>query len=127
MTVTLSAPVSVGELLDKITILELKTQLIPNPTQVANAQKELDQLRDVATAIGDYENICLADIKGLRTANHALWHIEEDIRKFEDTGDFGERFVELARAVYKTNDQRAAFKRNINLALGSDLIEEKSY
>ena len=127
MTQSVSAPVSFGEQLDKITILELKTHLIPNATQVTNAQKELDQLRAVAATIGDYETTCAADMKGLRDVNHALWHIEEDIRKFENTGDFGEKFIDLARAVYKTNDQRAAHKRNINLALGSDLIEEKSY
>jgi len=127
MTQTISAPVSIGELLDKITILELKTQLIPNATQVVNAQKELDQLRNVAATLGEYETTCAAEMTGLRAANRALWHIEEDIRKFETAGDFGEIFIQLARAVYKTNDQRAAFKRDINLAMGSDLIEEKSY
>jgi hypothetical protein len=120
-------PVSVGELIDKITILEVKSERMSDATMLANVQKELDLLNKSWE-----ENRPVApDIeiqKGqLKEINERLWEIEDDIRLLEAEKDFGDRFVELARAVYVTNDRRAEIKKTINDALGSELTEEKSY
>jgi len=120
-------PVSWGELLDKITILEIKAERIVDPTKNANVLKELMALNQTR----DDADVDLASVSGaideLRQVNEALWQIEDDIRECERQDAFRERFVALARAVYRTNDRRAALKRVINDALGSDLVEEKSY
>ena len=127
MSGTILVEVAPGELIDKITILEIKAERIADPAKRANVAVELETLngtRDAAIA-GDGEIARLtAALKGV---NEELWVIEDDIRDCEAAGDFGPRFVELARAVYRTNDRRAALKREINLHLGSRLIEEKSY
>lgn len=116
-----------GELIDKITILEIKAARIADPEKLANVRHELAVLaaaRDAAIAPSDE----VARLTGaLKEINAALWQIEDDIRDCEAAGDFGDRFIALARSVYQTNDRRAAVKREINLALGSALIEEKSY
>lgn len=119
--------VSVGEVIDKITILELKNAKISDPAKLANVQAELTTLNDtVAAALTP-----TAELDALRAElyaiNAALWEIEDEIRICESRGDFGPRFIELARAVYVTNDQRATVKKKINLAVGSRLVEEKSY
>ncbi len=119
--------VSVGEVIDKITILELKNAKISDPAKLANVQAELTTLNDtVAAALNP-----TAELDALRAElyaiNAALWEIEDEIRICESRGDFGPRFIELARAVYVTNDQRATVKKKINLAVGSRLVEEKSY
>ncbi|HEX3700654.1 MAG TPA: DUF6165 family protein [Phenylobacterium sp.] len=120
------APVSWGELIDKLTILELKSERLTEASALANVRRELAALRKVAGAAAD--DAGLAALKAaLARLNAALWDIENDIRALDAAGDFGPGFVELARAVYRTNDERAAVKRQINLALGSDLVEEKSY
>ena len=119
-------PVSWGELLDKITILEIKTERLGGGDARANAARELELLREIAqpvTASGQ----ATALVARLKQLNQALWDIEDRIRDFEREGDFGPGFVELARSVYRRNDERGAVKREINLALGSALIEEKSY
>lgn len=120
------APVSWGELLDKITILQIKRERIASPLARANVQTELDLLRGVA---GDaMRNAALAPLMGrLRRVNEDLWEIEDAIREHEVAENFGPSFVELARSVYRQNDLRAAIKRQINELLGSALIEEKSY
>ena len=118
------APVSWGELLDKITILEIKAARIPGPAARANVAQELALLSAVAAPVMDRADL-LALVEDLRAANLALWRIEDDIRACEAAGDFGAGFVALARAVYRTNDQRAAIKRQINTLLGSALVEEK--
>lgn len=119
-------PTSWGELLDKITILEIKAARLPDAAARANAGKELAMLRETAAPVLAHpETVSLAG--RLKTLNEALWDIEDRIREHERAGDFGENFIALARSVYKTNDQRGAIKRQINLALGSALIEEKSY
>lgn len=119
--------VSWGELLDKISILEIKRDRLSDPAQLANVEHEHATLcvaRDKALPDGAE----IADsFAALRTVNETLWQIEDDIRDCERTKDFGDRFVELARSVYINNDERAAIKRRINEALGSDLVEEKSY
>lgn len=123
----LLVPVSWGELLDKIAILRIKSERISDETKLANVQHELQLLTSLRSeSIKESEQ--LEDLEsGLRKVNEALWEIEDDIRICEKNKDFGDRFVELARAVYKTNDQRADLKYRINMLLGSDVVEEKSY
>ena len=120
-------PTSPGELIDKITILRLKTEHVAQEDKLANVRRELAALEATAAAhIPDSPTL-----KGLweelYEINADLWAIEDDIRAMDARGDFGEGFVALARAVYVTNDRRAAVKRRINLFLGSVLVEEKSY
>ena len=119
-------PISWGELIDKVTILEIKTERLPTSEARANAGTELQLLREIAgPALGNGPITTLA--ARLKVLNEKLWEIEDGIRDHERAGDFGAGFVELARAVYKHNDERGRVKREINLALGSSLIEEKSY
>lgn len=120
-------PVSWGELLDKITILEIKRQRITDVTKQANVERELAALNEVVTTSGKLPEDAQPIIDQLRHVNETLWDIEDEIRECERTKNFGTRFVELARAVYHTNDKRAAFKRDLNDLLGSELVEEKSY
>jgi hypothetical protein len=121
-----NVPVSWGELVDKITILQIKADRIAAREARANVARELASLSGVAgDAIRSSEVIPL--MAQLRAVNEELWEIEDDIRECEAQSEFGHHFVELARAVYKTNDLRAAIKRRINDALGSELVEEKSY
>jgi hypothetical protein len=117
-------PVSWGELVDKITILQIKSERIAARDARANVAHELASLSRVA---GDAIDGVTPLIAQLRAVNEELWEIEDKIREREAEGDFGQRFVQLARAVYKKNDLRAAIKRRINDALGSELVEEKSY
>ncbi|MDJ0685128.1 MAG: DUF6165 family protein [Alphaproteobacteria bacterium] len=120
-------PVSWGEVIDKITILEIKAQRFTNPEAKANVEKELGLLSErrdrIEAAPADLSDLTAA----LRDVNEALWVIEDDIRECERRKDFGEAFIALARAVYKTNDRRAALKKEINVAMNSDIVEEKGY
>ena len=119
-------PVSWGELVDKITILQIKSERISAREARANVARELASLSRVAGEA--IRNRLMTPLIGqLRAVNEELWEIEDKIREREAQGDFGHGFVQLARAVYKKNDLRAAIKRRINEALGSELIEEKSY
>ena len=118
------APVSWGELLDKITILEIKAERIADPAAHANVVHELALLREVAAPVLPQPDLAPL-IDGLRRVNLALWQIEDDIRAREAAGDFGTGFIELARAGYLTNDERAALKRQVNALLRSELVEEK--
>ena len=127
--ISLLIPASVGELIDKITILEIKQQRIHDPAKQHNIARELVALMDVVQQqqLG-YPGGDLAELgRELSAVNQQLWTIEDDIRECERQGDFGPRFVELARAVYRRNDERAAIKRRINEQCGSELVEEKSY
>jgi hypothetical protein len=120
-------PVSWGELIDKITILEIKVARIAEARARAHAAAELDLLR-AAAAPGFARHADLAALAAeLRGVNETLWQIEDDIRARERAGDFGADFIALARAVYRTNDRRAAIKRAINDRLGSPLVEVKQY
>ncbi len=116
-----------GELIDKITILQIKAERIRDEDKLKNVRTELDvlaQARDGAIA----PSAQLDDLSGqLKAVNEALWEIEDSIRDCERQQDFGPKFIELARSVYRSNDRRAALKRQINELLGSSLIEEKSY
>jgi hypothetical protein len=123
----LLVPISPGELIDKITILEIKSERIQDAAKLHNVRTELALLTDTWKASPFSATDISADWSALREVNAKLWDIEDDIREKERAGDFGPGFIELARAVYFTNDVRAAIKRRINTALGSVLVEEKSY
>jgi len=123
----LTAPVSPGEFLDKTTILEIKLARIPDAGKRANVARELELLRAEWARSAYAQADVAARVEALREVNEALWEIEDRIRLKEAARAFDEEFVELARAVYRTNDRRAAIKREINVALASDLVEEKSY
>jgi hypothetical protein len=119
-------PMSWGELIDKITILQIKIARLPTQAGRDNAAKELELLSAIAAPVLGKADI-LAMAEQLKELNERLWEIEDQIREHERRGDFDAAFVELARRVYKRNDERGAVKRKINLALASALIEEKSY
>ena len=123
----LSAEISVGEFLDKVTILEIKSERIGDPAKLRNVHRELDTLRRTWAASPFSRQDLAAEIAELKRINEQLWEIEDDIRGHEAEARFDADFVRLARAVYITNDERAAVKRRINLKVGSELIEEKSY
>jgi len=124
---SLLVAVSWGELFDKITILEIKRVRLTDPAQCANVAHEYDRLCAARDAALPPDADIDADLAALRAVNEALWEIEDDIRGCERRKDFGPKFVALARAVYRNNDRRAAIKRRINDALGSEIVEEKSY
>lgn len=127
MNATVAVEIAPGELIDKITILQIKSERISDPEKHRNVLVELETLtasRDASLPqSGELDRLS----RELKAVNERLWVIEDDIRDCERDGDFGDRFIELARSVYKTNDVRADLKRQINVALGSHLIEEKSY
>ena len=119
--------ISIGEFFDKITILEIKQERIKDQAKLVNINKELDALNALLDGLpvsrADVEN----EVDELKAINEKLWVIEDDIRDKESKKLFDQEFIELARAVYFTNDKRSDVKRAINLKLGSDFIEEKSY
>ena len=127
MTASISVEISPGELIDKITILEIKLERIEDEAKLKNVKIEWETLTrsrdDAIEAAPELEKLTAE----LKESNERLWEIEDDIRQCERDKDFGDRFVELARAVYVNNDQRSRLKREINELLGSRLIEEKSY
>lgn len=126
-TPTIQADISPGELIDKITILEIKAARICDAGKLGNVQRELA----VLTRARDGAVRPSADLDALtgqlKAVNEAIWQIEDDIRDCERNQDFGPKFIELARGVYRNNDRRAELKREINHLLGSRLVEEKSY
>ena len=120
--------VSNGELLDKLTILELKLSNISDVQKLTNIQKEHDELNPLAGQLFDSYGEELKNLyKQLSEINSELWTIEDDIRECERNKDFGSDFVSLARAVYFTNDKRSEIKKSINLLTDSGFVEEKSY
>jgi hypothetical protein len=120
-------PVSPGELVDKITILRIKAARIGDAAKLHNVRVELEALESTWRHCGAPIESVAADEAALQKVNEALWDIEDRIRDKERERRFDAEFIELARAVYVTNDERAAIKKRINLALGSRLVEEKSY
>ena len=116
-----------GELIDKITILRIKSERISDEAKLKNVRTELDILTATQKEHVPASDEMVRLEAALKTVNEALWEIEADIRDCERQGDFGEEFIRLARAVYVTNDKRAALKKEINLLLGSTIVEEKSY
>ena len=117
--------ISIGELVDKVTILSIKLEKFKDELKKANVQKEYNMLSVPMNELGIMTTS--NEFKDLREINLKLWHIEDDIRIEESKSDFGAKFIELARSVYFINDDRAAVKKKINLKYKSDLIEEKEY
>ena len=124
---TIHAQISPGELIDKITILEIKEARIEDEQKLANVRYALKSLSETRAQMLDMSPDLERMWADLRRVNEALWDIEDDIRVCESQADFGPRFIELARAVYKTNDRRAAIKKDIDLLFGSAMTDEKSY
>lgn len=120
-------PTSPGELIDKLTILRLKSEKIEDVAKLAHVRHEQEVLQAIAREALPQSDDLQTLWEALYGINADLWVIEDDIRAFEARGDFGEGFIALARAVYVTNDQRAAIKKDINMLLGSAIVEEKSY
>jgi len=120
-------PISPGELLDKITILEIKSERMTDPAKLANVRRELDMLSATWAKAVVVDDTVRRIHDELKRVNEALWVIEDDIRDKERVKEFDARFIELARSVYVTNDERANAKKELNQYLGSEIVEEKSY
>ena len=120
-------PLSPGELLDKITILRIKVARIQEAAKLANVKLELSLLEQIWRDAGAAAHDVALDERALENVNERLWDIEDRIRDKEARQTFDRDFIELARAVYICNDERAAIKKHINQQLGSRLVEEKSY
>ena len=123
----IQVPVSPGEVLDKITILEIKSERMSDPEKVANVRVELALLQETWKEFIRDDEVIRGLHAQLKEVNEALWEIEDDIRDKERAKEFDQRFIELARAVYVTNDRRSKVKKELNLHLGSEIVEEKSY
>jgi Family of unknown function (DUF6165) len=123
----IQTPVSYGELIDKITILEIKSRRITDDAKLANVRNELDMLNATWANDAASQTDIADERQRLLEVNETLWDIEDKIRLKERAQEFDQEFIKLARAVYFRNDERAAFKREINMKLGSQLVEEKSY
>jgi uncharacterized protein YukE len=123
----IQVPVSPGEVLDKITILEIKSERINDAGKLANVKRELELLQAAWQKSVNQDDTVRRIHDDLKTINEALWEIEDDIRDKERAREFDQVFIDLARSVYVTNDQRANAKKELNLYLGSEMVEEKSY
>jgi uncharacterized protein DUF6165 len=123
----IETPVSFGELIDKITILEIKSQRIDDAAKLANVRNELELLNATWGNAPASKTDISTERARLLAVNERLWDIEDEIRVKESAQEFDAAFIKLARSVYFENDERAAIKREINLKLGSQLVEEKSY
>ena len=120
-------PVSIGEILDKMSILEIKSERITDQKKQLNVRHELKVLNDELSKLDGLWEV-IGDLYGqLKSVNEELWVIEDDIRIKESKKEFDDIFISLARSVYVTNDKRANLKKEINLKMGSELVEEKSY
>jgi hypothetical protein len=126
-TMRIEISVSAGELVDKVTILEIKSERISDPRKQTNINRELANLAAVLERLLAGEPQLPGLKSSLRSINETLWQIEDDLRECERRREFGPRFVELARSVYRSNDRRAAVKRQIDELVGSEIVEEKSY
>jgi uncharacterized protein YukE len=123
----IQVPVSPGEVLDKITILEIKSERISDVGKLANVKRELELLQAAWQQSVEEDETVRRIHDELKTINEALWEIEDDIRDKERAREFDQVFIGLARSVYVTNDQRANAKKELNVYLGSEIVEEKSY
>ncbi len=123
----ISVPISPGELLDKISILEIKSERMKDEEKLSNVRRELALLNSTWSTRVAADDTVLRIHSELKNINEALWEIEDNIRDKERLREFDERFIELARSVYFTNDKRAAAKKALNVHLGSEIVEEKSY
>ena len=120
-------PISWGELFDKITILQIKLENLTSKNALENVEQELKKLQSILTQNGPKTMETIRLEGELRQINQQLWGIEDKIRDKERTNSFDDEFIQLARSVYVTNDERSRIKRKINELLGSELVEEKSY
>jgi len=131
MTDTVAVPVSVGELVDKITILQIKNEMIADEAKLSNIRNELRILDAIRSELGidsgESGPAIAAAEATLKAVNRELWDAEDRIRDFDRNGDFGVEFVKVARSIYRLNDRRAEAKREINRASGSAIVEEKGY
>jgi hypothetical protein len=127
MTSDIKVPISPGELIDKLTILQIKSERMSDAVKLANVRTELALLEATWQESGHDTRLIASEWAALKAINEKLWVIEDDIRDLERAKTFDAKFVELARAVYFTNDERAQVKRAINTQLGSRIVEEKSY
>jgi uncharacterized protein YukE len=125
--VSINIELSVGELLDKVTILQIKSERISDQAKLENINKELRVLTVLWEASAYSQTDLKENIQALKDVNEALWDIEDKIRDKERDQSFDQEFIELARSVYFTNDKRAEIKKVINTKTGSELVEEKSY
>jgi len=123
----IQVPVSPGEVLDKITILEIKSERISDAGKLSNVKRELELLQASWQQSVPEDDTVRRLHDELKTINEALWEIEDDIRDKERAREFDQVFIDLARSVYVTNDQRANAKKELNIYLGSEIVEEKSY
>ena len=120
--------VSNGEILDKITILVIKSKMITDPTKLKNINNELDELKPFLDVVGYESNTTVNSlVKELESVNEKLWNVEDKLRDKERSKQFDDEFIKLARDVYFTNDERARIKKNLNEVTNSKLVEEKSY
>jgi uncharacterized coiled-coil protein SlyX len=127
MKQTVETPIAIGELIDKITILEIKVARFTDATKTLNAHAELEMLverRERAIQATKALNALTVELKEV---NEQIWDLEDAIRDCERRADFGPHFINIARSIYRTNDRRASVKRRINLTFNSEIIEEKSY
>ena len=127
MSNDIKVPISPGELIDKITILQIKSERMSDAAKLTNVRTELALLEATWRESGHDTQLIAVEWAALKTINEKLWVVEDDIRDLERAKTFEARFIELARAVYFTNDERAQVKRAINTKLGSRIVEEKSY
>lgn len=123
----INVELSIGEFFDKITILEIKQDRIKDQDKLVNINKEHDSLLGLLDNLPVSRSDVADEVADLKKVNEELWVIEDDIREKERSKTFDEEFIRLARSVYITNDRRSEIKRAINLKLGSDFVEEKSY
>lgn len=121
-----SVPVSVGELIDKITILELKQELIKDFNKLQNINREISLLQEIRQTLDLPPAVAMFELM-LKDTNRELWNIEDGKRACEAQSDFGEKFIGLSRALYVNNDLRGRIKRQINDLVGSEIVEEKMY
>lgn len=119
--------ISIGEFFDKVTILEIKKAQISDESKLVNVNKELDALNVLLDSLPFSRDDVEKEVAELKSINEELWDIEDNIREKESVKAFDQGFIELARSVYYTNDRRSDVKREINVKLGSDFVEEKSY
>lgn len=120
------APISIGELYDKISILQIKLENIKDESKIININNELSKLNEIYNTLNN-DKVCLFLFDSLKETNKSLWIIEDNIREKEAKNEFDSEFIQLARCVYKYNDKRCEIKKQINILFNSNIIEEKSY
>lgn len=119
--------ISIGEFFDKLTILEIKKEQITDDNKLVNVNNELNALNELLDSLPFSRKDVEREVGELKSINEELWDIEDNIREKESKKSFDQGFIDLARSVYFTNDRRSEVKRDINIKLGSDFVEEKSY